>query len=135
MWAYERDVTQVQADAYHISYAAYPNFGIFVKDYIRGRRYLPLANKELLGTELTGEAVSTGLFEDNQWIHITIIKSDKDLFVEFRHPEKKPLLCRLKNEDKPAVTHGRVGLRLMPGRMSQFKNIRIDQSGNQPKER
>ena len=58
---------------YHISYAAYP------KDYIRGRRYLPNENKRLKGTELTGSFFNTGLFEDQQWMHITIIKQAMDL--------------------------------------------------------
>ena len=103
---------------YHISYAAYP------KDYIRGRRYLPIENKRLKGTELTGSFFNTGFFGDQQWMHITIIKQPRDLWMEIRHP-KKTQLFHLKNEDKPAIQKGHVGLRLMPGRLSQFKNFNV----------
>ena len=103
---------------YHISYAAYP------KDYIRGRRYLPIENKRLKGTELTGSFFNTGFFGDQQWMHITIIKQAKHLWMEIRHP-KKTQLFHLKNEDKPPIQKGRVGLRLMPGRLSQFKNFKV----------
>ena len=105
---------------YHISYAAYP------KDYVRGRRYLPLKNKGLGGTNLKGEYHKTGLFEDNKWIHITIIKQARQLWMEFKHPDKT-LLCHFKNEDKKKapILKGRIGLRLMPGRMSQFKNFKV----------
>ena len=103
---------------YHISYAAYP------KDYIRGRRYLPIENKRLKGTELTGSFFNTGFFGDQQWMHITIIKQAKHLWMEIRHP-KKTKLFHLKNEDKPPIQKGRVGLRLMPGRLSQFKNFKV----------
>ncbi len=106
---------------YHISYAAFPD------DYIRGRRYLPSRNEKLIGTNLTGEIVGSGLFDDQDWIHITIIKRDIELSAEFKHPGKATLLCHLQNEDKPPVTAGQVGLRLMPGRKSQFKNFRIGQ--------
>ncbi|WP_146452823.1 hypothetical protein [Bythopirellula polymerisocia] len=110
-------------NTYHISYAAYPN------DYIRGRRYLPLKNEGLKGTELSGEIEGTRVFENHEWIHITIIKRYKDLFIEFRHPSKV-LLCHFVNQDKPGIDQGHVGLRLMPGRISRFKNFRISKSSN-----
>jgi len=44
--------------------------------------------------------------------------------MEIRHP-KKTQLFHLKNEDKPPIQKGRVGLRLMPGRLSQFKNFKV----------
>lgn len=103
---------------YHVSYATGQN------DYIRGRCYLPLANKRLKGTELAGEYTKVGLFGDNKWICITIIKQAKDLWVEFKHPDKT-LLCHFQNKDKPAIEKGRIGLRLMPERKSQFRNFRI----------
>ncbi len=103
---------------YHISYATDQD------DYIRGRRYLPLADNRLQGTELSGEITEAGLFDDKQWMHVTVIKRAKELWIEFKHP-KKTTLCHFENTDKPAVTHGRVGLRLMPGRMSRFKNFQI----------
>ncbi len=103
---------------YHISYATDKN------DYIRGRRYLPLTDNRLQGTELSGEITEAGLFDDKEWIHVTAIKRAKEIWIEFKHP-KKTTLCHFENMDKPPVTHGRVGLRLMPGRMSRFKNFQI----------
>jgi hypothetical protein len=108
---------------YHISYAAYPG------DYLRGRRYLPLANQGLKGTELTGEIQPTGLFDDQRWIHVTILKQSKELLVRFVHPEKT-VTCHMGNPDKPGIDRGRVGMRLMPGRRSQFKNLRIYEAAN-----
>jgi len=103
---------------YHVSYATDKS------DYIRGRRYLPLANKGLGGTALSGEHTKVGLFGDKKWIHITLIKQSKQLWMEFKHPDKT-LLCQFQNKDKPGIDKGRIGLRLMPGRMSQFKNFRV----------
>jgi hypothetical protein len=58
---------------YHVSYATDRN------DYIRGRRYLPLANKGLGRTALSGEQTKVGLFDDKKWIHVTVIKQDAPL--------------------------------------------------------
>ena len=72
----------------------------------------------------TSEPVNSRFFLDKKWIHVTIIKQSKDLWMEFKHPDKT-LLCHFKNKDKPEVVKGRIGLRLMPGRISQFKNFRV----------
>ena len=110
---------------YHISFGAYANKpGQKGKDYIRGRRYMPHTNQGLKGTKIKNEANNTGLFEDKQWVHITIIKRDKDIFMECKHPDKT-VLCHFENTDKPAVTKGRIGLRQMPKRLALFKNIKV----------
>jgi len=103
---------------YHISYATDKD------DYVRGRRYLPLANRRLAGTQLSGEIKHAGLFNDKRWIHVTVIKRDQELWVEFAHPDRT-IRGHFRNSDKPSVTHGRVGLRLMPGRLSRFRNFQI----------
>ncbi len=103
---------------YHISYAAYP------KDYVRGRRYMPLKSKGLKGTELEGSALNTGLFKTGQWYHVTIVKRDKDMLIEYAG-KKKTARFHLLNSDKPGITIGRIGLRLMPGRESIFKNFTV----------
>lgn len=110
---------------YHISYAAYPNFGFFVSDYVRGRRYLPLEDRGLKGTELEGELSDTGIFEDGEWIEVEIYKKDNELLARFGHPEKEPVLVVMRNVDKPAIEHGRIGLRLMPGRVSCFRDFKV----------
>ena len=108
---------------YHISYAAYPTKEKG-NDYLRARRYLPLKNKGLKGTKLQGEYENTGLFEDHKWVRISIIKKDKEIWAEFKHPDKT-LKCHFKNTDKAAIKEGRIGLRIMPGRKSQFKNFKV----------
>ena len=105
-------------NTYHISYAAFPN------DYIRGRRYMPLLNRGLKGTELAGTMMNTGLFRTGQWYHITVIKRNHDMLFEARG-EDGGGTCHLVNQDKPAVKQGRIGLRLMPGRESLFKNFSV----------
>jgi hypothetical protein len=107
---------------YHISYATAGN------DYIRARRYLPLTNQGLKGTQLDGEYTEVGLFGDKEWIHVTIIKHARELWAEFRHPDQT-LLCHFRNADKPGIDRGRIGLRLMPKRESHFRNIRICEAG------
>ena len=110
---------------YHISYAAYGPEG----EYVRGRRYMPLAGKGLRGTELSGSYQQTGLFDEpSQWIHVTVVKKSLDLYIRFQHPDKT-LPCRFKNEDKPPIDKGRIGLRLMPARKSLFKNFRVSYPG------
>ncbi|MCM8531780.1 MAG: DUF1961 family protein [Lentisphaeraceae bacterium] len=111
--------------SYHISYAAFGNKpDVEYKDYVRGRRYLPEANQSMKNTKMKGEYVDTGLFKDQQWIHVTIIKNAKELWVEFKHPNKT-LLCNFKNETNPSIEKGRIGLRLMPKRVSHFKNFKV----------
>jgi hypothetical protein len=138
---HDKDITrwsQERADAamsdyynnmhtYHISYAAYG--WTDGKEYVRGRRYMPLAGKGLKGTELAGSYEDTGLFDEpGPWIHVTVIKTPRDLLVRFVHPEKT-LVCHFKNEDKPPIDGGRIGLRLMPRRKSLIKNFRVSSHG------
>ena len=115
---------------YHISYAAFGNKKSSSEkaDYIRGRRYLPLNKKGLKGTKLKNEYDGTKLFKDKQWIHVIIIKQAKELWLEFKHPDKT-VLCHFINDDKPGIDRGRIGLRLMPGRKSQFKNFKVMSPG------
>lgn len=112
---------------YHISYAAYTNGGKDKgREYIRARRYLPLQNKGLKGTKLEGELGSTGVFEDQQWVHVTIIKKANQIRVEYKHPNKT-MSCSFKNTDKDSIDEGRIGLRIMPNRKSMFKNFKVYQ--------
>jgi hypothetical protein len=107
---------------YHISYATDGD------DYIRGRRYMPNQllpdPAKLWWTAIKGETKHAGIFADQQWIHVTIIKHEKELFVSFQHPNKN-IELHMENTDKPGITEGRIGLRLMPKRLSYFKNISI----------
>ena len=85
---------------------------------------MPHANEGLKGTALKGESFNVGLFDDKKWVHITIIKRDKELWMECRHPDKTALF-HLVNHDKPPIRAGRVGLRLMQQRESHFRNFKI----------
>ena len=62
---------------YHISYAAYPS------DYVRGRRYMPLAGQGLKGTKLAGEYNKVQMFENGNWLPVTVIKRAKEMWVEY----------------------------------------------------
>ena len=112
---------------YHISYATADTKSPR-SDYIRGRRYMPIENKGLKGTKLAGEYFKKGLFKDKKWVRITIIKKDKKIWMEIKHPDKTQL-CFFENKDKPGIDKGRIGLRLMPNRLSQFKNFKVYTSG------
>jgi hypothetical protein len=112
---------------YHVSYAAFGNKpNVDYKDYVRARRYLPEANKGMKNTKMKGEYADTGLFVDKKWVHVTIIKKAKEFWVEFKHPDKT-LLCHFVNTKNPPVEKGRIGLRLMPKRLSHFKNFKVMQ--------
>ena len=107
---------------YHVSYAT----GL-KSDYVRGRRYLPLANKGLKGTEIGKSYENTGLFaKPNEKIHVTVVKTPRDLFIRFEHPDRT-MVCHFENADKPPIEIGRIGLRLMPSRKSRFENFRVFQ--------
>ena len=87
---------------YHMSYAAYEKQGGKESEDIHMPRYLPQQNRAMKHSKMTGGYTQTDLFEDKQWVHVTIIKNTKEVFVEFKHP-KKTLLCHFKNEDKPGL--------------------------------
>jgi len=111
--------------AYHMSYAAYDEaVGKAKTDTIRGRRYLPTKGKGLEGTELDDTHTNTGLFDDHQWVHVTITKFGYVMWVEFRHPKQR-LICKLENRWLAPIKKGRIGLFLSPKRKSQFKNFKI----------
>ncbi len=111
--------------AYQVSYATYDDKGGKGKpDHIRGRRYLPTKGKGLEGTVLDHEHTDTGLFEDHQWVHVTITKFPYVVWAEFRHPDKR-LLCKMENRWLEPIKKGRIGLFLAPKRKSQFKNFKI----------
>ncbi len=134
-WSEKRELAAMKnyfdnMDTYHISYAAFPTSKTpLPKDYIRGRRYMPRKKKGLSGTELEGSAMDTGMFNSGQWLHVTVVKREKELLVEYKG-EEKPLLCRLVNSNKPGIVVGRIGLRLMPGRESLFKNFSVSTAEN-----
>ncbi|RLD10352.1 MAG: hypothetical protein DRI44_06280 [Chlamydiae bacterium] len=112
-------------NTYHISYAAYGTKNIDpVEDYIRARRYMPLAKKGLKGTELKPDYFRTGFFKTEVPHKITVIKKGKDLFMHIRNDEKE-LLCHWENQSLPPIDGGRIGLRHMYTRKARYSNFRI----------
>ncbi|MEM7682884.1 MAG: DUF1961 family protein [Planctomycetota bacterium] len=108
---------------YHISYAAFGNTDSEVTDYIRARRYMPHATG-LKGTELTPDYTDTGLFAPGVPHKITVIKSDRALLMRVENAEQTRTF-HFKNENLPAITEGRIGLRQMFARSSRYKNFRV----------
>jgi len=112
-------------NAYHISFSAFENDNADVNaDYIRARRYLPERGKGLLGTDLKPEFLKTRLFKTGIQHHITIIRRGDDLFLKINNAEKETL-CHWKTNEFPALNSGRIGLRLMGSRVSQFGNFKV----------
>ena len=92
---------------YHISYATGTQGGKN-NDYVRARRYMPIENKGLKKTELKGDYNNAGLFNDKEWLRIAIIKKNKKLWMEVKHP-KMTKMFKFENVDKPGIEAGRIG--------------------------
>lgn len=108
---------------YHISYAAFPNFGKDRTSYIRGRRYLPEKNG-LKGTDLEPDYYPKGLFETGVKHHITVIKQGRDIHMRIENPDLA-YYCHMANPDLPPIIEGRIGLRHMFTRSARYRNFKI----------
>lgn len=121
-------------NAMHISFAAFENDNHNPEsDYIRVRRYMPLSGNGLKNTELNPDYFETGLFKTGHKYHIEIIylsTADKP------KPESPTLIMKVSegsnskiftwNENPyPVLSKGRIGIRLMGSRVSEFSNFRI----------
>jgi len=112
-------------DAYHISFAAFENYNKDKNaDYIRLRRYLPERGKGLICTDLEPEYLKTGLFKTGVPHHITIIRKGFDIYMKIKNAEKEKL-CHFKTNSLPTIHEGRIGLRLMGSRVSEFSNFKV----------
>jgi len=107
---------------YHISYAAFPN-NEDTTSYIRARRYMPNASG-LDGTELDPDYFPLGLFRKDVPHKITVIKKERNIFIKVENPEQV-YYCHMVNKSLPPVTEGRIGLRHMFTRSSQYSNFRV----------
>jgi hypothetical protein len=110
-------------NAYHISYAAFPNATDKTAGYIRARRYMP-EKDGIKHTELASDYAPGNLFATGVEHHITVIKRDRDLFMRIENPDRV-LHCHMHNPDLPAITAGRIGLRHMFTRSARYANFRI----------
>lgn len=130
-WAELREVPAMRMyfnhmDLYHISYAAFGNTNDDAgDDYIRARRYLPLAGKGLRGTALEPDVYSrTGLFATGVPHRITVIKRGTMLWMHVRNDEQD-YLCRWDVSGFPPIDHGRIGLRQMHARGAIYKDFKV----------
>jgi len=109
-------------NAYHISYAAFPN-DEDTTSYIRARRYMPnLAGLD--GTGLTPDYFPTGLFETGVPHHISVIRRSRELFIRIEN-EHETYFGYIKNTELPDISEGRIGLRQMFTRSARYRNFRV----------
>ncbi|MFM2292343.1 MAG: hypothetical protein RIS29_2156 [Bacteroidota bacterium] len=111
--------------AYHISFAAFENDNSNpAEDYIRARCYLPERGKGLAGTEIKPDYFRTGLFQKNTIYHLCIIRRGNNLLMQVKG-DGKELYTRWNTADFPPLKSGRIGLRLMGSRVSEFRNFTV----------
>ncbi len=111
---------------YHISYSTgSPFIAGNGADYVRARRYMPETNT-LRGTELPQEYADTGLWLPGVTYQMTILKNDFEIAMKVAGPDKTSYFY-FKNDQFPAVTHGRIGLRHMYTRSARYKNFRVSE--------
>jgi len=115
-------------NAYHISYAAFPNSGDDREQYIRARRYMP--NKTgLKGSDLKPDYYPKGLFAPGVPHKITVIKTERNIYMRIANSEQT-YYFHFTNPDLPVIEEGRIGLRLMFTRSSRFANFKISELNN-----
>jgi len=110
-------------NAYHVSYAAFPNQGDERGQYIRARRYIP-DKTGLEDTDLKPDYYPDGLFAPGVPHKITVIKKERDIYMQVMNSEQA-YYCHFVNPDLPAIEEGRIGLRLMFTRSSRFANFKV----------
>jgi hypothetical protein len=110
-------------NAYHISYAAFPNTGEERQSYIRARRYMPHLTG-LDGSDLKPDYYPEGLFAPGDPHKITVIKRERNLHMKISNAHQS-YYCHFINTEHPVIKEGRIGLRLMYTRSSRFANFKI----------
>ena len=110
-------------NAYHISFAAFPNQGTDRTQYIRARRYVP-EETGLADTDLQPDYYPEGLFAPGDPHRITVFKKARDVYMKISNATQD-YYCHFINSELPIIEKGRVGLRLMFTRSALFANFRI----------
>lgn len=112
-------------NAYHISFAAFENSNENpAEDYVRARRYLPETGKGLAGTDLLPDNFRTGMFKPNVKYRVTIIRRNNDILMKVTGGGKS-FVCSWDTSNFPHLNAGRIGLRLMGSRVSEFSDFRV----------
>lgn len=110
---------------FHVSFAAFENENTLPgADYIRARRYLPSGGKGLTGTDLQPEYFNTGFFEPDVLHHFTLIRKGDTVWMEISAGNRRQLY-HWTSPHIGSLTSGRIGLRLMGSRASEFKNFNV----------
>lgn len=110
-------------NALHISYAAFGNSGDGTY-YVRSRRYPKPNNKSFDVTEIAPSYDQQGYFKSNQTYHITVIKTNNQLFFNMQSKDGQELFSWNLSNVKP-ITEGRIGLRHMYARSAMYRNFKI----------
>jgi RNase P/RNase MRP subunit p29 len=112
-------------NAYHISFAAFENDNNNpAEDYVRARRYLPEADKGLAGTDLLPDNFRTGVFKPYVKYHISVISRNNNIFMKV-NGDGKTFVCSWDTSNFPPLNQGRIGLRLMGSRISEFSDFKV----------
>ncbi|MDR1763211.1 MAG: hypothetical protein LBR64_04560, partial [Dysgonamonadaceae bacterium] len=112
-------------NTFHISFAAFENDNSDPeKDYIRARLYRPESGKGLEGTEILPENLNTGLFLKDVRYHFTITRIGTEISLTIAGGGKT-LKTGWKLPENRQLSSGRIGLRLMGGRISEFSNFKV----------
>lgn len=110
-------------NAYHISFAAFENDNTRPEDdYIRARYYLPERGLGLKDTDLKPDYLRSALFRKDVPYHISVLRKAGELMMKVTG-DGKEYYCRWKVTDFPVLHEGRIGLRLMGSRVSEFRNL------------
>lgn len=110
----------------HISYSAFGKEDMgYSEDYVRARRY-PVSPTGTFrtDTDIAPDYFRTGLFKLGETYHVTVLKTDGELFFQLKNAEVSRLFS-WNLSSFPAITEGRIGLRHMWLRSSRYKNFKV----------
>ena len=111
-------------EAIHISYAAFKMVNDDPEaDYIRIRKY-PAVVGEFQKTALEPDFFRTDLFQTGKTYAITVIKTTEKLYFEVKGEDQHELY-EWDLDEKDRVEEGRIGLRHMYTRSSQYKDFKV----------
>lgn len=129
-WRKEREIPSMKIyfnnmRALHISYAAFNNNDEPIKvDYVRARAYPVLPNRSFKQMEIEPSYFDTKLFQTNVTYKVTVIKTNQDFYFNVAGADGAKLIS-WKLTEKETVNDGRIGLRHMYTRSSQYKNFKV----------
>ncbi|NQY09030.1 MAG: DUF1961 family protein [Flavobacteriales bacterium] len=128
-WRKERETPSMRTyfnnmKTLHISYAAFNNKDLTKPDYVRARIYPVNAERTFKQMAIEPSYYDTKLFLPNVTYKITMIKTNTDFVFQVEGADvSKEFAWKL--TEKQTVTEGRIGLRHMYTRSSQYKNFKV----------